>query len=839
MRPVHHSPLLLLILALVAFSGCSGDKEEGTDKPQNASNDSGLEILVDLPDFSLTDQKGNSFGSADLEGRVWIAGFIFTRCGSVCPQLTGRMEVVQGDLIHELSTFGTHLVSFSVDPEYDTPEVLSAYADKYGAMGDHWTFLTGTRDEIWQLSENGFKLGVGEAPDNAEMPIFHSEKLVLVDGEGRVRGFYDGTDRASVETLILDVRKLLHTEELHRLRRVDYPVPSADVVPAGWMKPRQSQQQSQAGQIGVFHDFTFTDAVMDSGITFSHGVVEDAGKFYKAVHYDHGTGLAAADVDGDGRTDLFFVNQLGVNELWRNAGGGKFEKMIDSPDLRMPYKTGVSASFADVDNDGDPDLYVTTVKQGNQLFLNNGKGRFSDATDGSGVDYVGHSSGSMFFDYDNDGLLDLFVTNVGEYTTGEIGPGNYYVGHGDAFGGHLKPERNESSRLFKNLGDGKFRDVTEAMGIVDVSWSGDCTPLDVNGDGWQDLYLLNMQGHDQYYENQGGKRFAKKSRDVFPKTSWGGMSVKSFDFDNDGDMDVMTTDMHSDMTTPATVKLTEEKLKPAGPDSGEAFRMHWPESFLNSNGQSVFGNAMHRNDGNGNFAEVSDEINAENYWPWGFSVGDLNADGWQDAFVATSMNYPFRYQVNTVFLNDGGRFADTEFILGVEPRRDGRMDRPWYPLACAGADKDHDLCGSLGLTEDVMIWGTLGSRSSVIFDLDGDGDQDVVTAEFNDGPMVLISDLAAKTSVSHLEIALEGSRSNRAGFGARVEVKSGDTTWTKVHDGKSGYMSQSQMPLYFGLGDAEQADEIVVSWPSGQKDIISGPVAAGRRIRIVEGKGLQ
>ena len=167
------------------------------------------------------------------------------------------------------------------------------------------------------------------------------------------------------------------------------------------------------------------------------------------------------------------------------------------------------------------------------------------------------------------------------------------------------------------------------------------------------------------------------------------------------------------------------------------------------------------------------------------------------------------------------------------------MDRPWYPLACAGADKDHDLCGSLGLTEDVMIWGTLGSRSSVIFDLDGDGDQDVVTAEFNDGPMVLISDLSAKTSVSHLEIALEGSRSNRAGFGARVEVKAGDTTWTKVHDGKSGYMSQSQMPLYFGLGDAAEADEIVVTWPSGQKDVISGPVAAGRRIQIVEGKGLQ
>jgi len=165
----------------------------------------------------------------------------------------------------------------------------------------------------------------------------------------------------------------------------------------------------------------------------------------------------------------------------------------------------------------------------------------------------------VFFDYDRDGLLDLYLCNVGVYTTDQLGSGGYYVGVLDAFGGHLKPERTERSILYRNLGGRRFQDVTEEVGLVDDAWTGDASPMDLNEDGFPDLYVLNMQGHDQYYENAGGTRFSRKTRAIFPKTPWGSMGIGAFDFDNDGDMDVMVTDMHSDMSEEVGLEL--EKLK--------------------------------------------------------------------------------------------------------------------------------------------------------------------------------------------------------------------------------------------------------------------------------------
>src|SRR5206468_3102672 len=141
------------------------------------------------------------------------------------------------------------------------------------------------------------------------------------------------------------------------------------------------------------------------GITFTHRIVDDAGRTYKAAHYDHGNGIAMADVDGDGRLDVYFVNQVGGNELWRNLGGGRFENITAAAGVGVPDKVSVSASFADVDNDGDADLYVTTVRGGNMLFENDGKGHFKNVSKASGLDYVGHSSAAVFFDYDRDGKL--------------------------------------------------------------------------------------------------------------------------------------------------------------------------------------------------------------------------------------------------------------------------------------------------------------------------------------------------------------------------------------------------------------------------------------------------
>src|SRR3954463_8318131 len=170
----------------------------------------------------------------------------------------------------------------------------------------------------------------------------------------------------------------------------------ADVQDASWLQPLRDAQVKAAASLAVFHDFQFTDRLSESGITFKHRIVDDAGKTYKAAHYDHGNGLAMADVDGDGLIDLYFVSQVGGNQLWKNIGGGKFQDMTASAGVGVPGKVGVSASFADIDNDGDADLYVTTVRGGNVLFENDGKGHFRDITAPAGLSYVGHSSAAVF-----------------------------------------------------------------------------------------------------------------------------------------------------------------------------------------------------------------------------------------------------------------------------------------------------------------------------------------------------------------------------------------------------------------------------------------------------------
>ena len=327
-----------------------------------------------------------------------------------------------------------------------------------------------------------------------------------------------------------------------------------------WLEKRRRIQLDSAAYFSALNTFSFTDRIEESGIAFRNRITDDSGKRYLPVHYDHGCGLAAADIDGDGLIDLYLVNQAGGNKLWRNLGKGRFVDKT-TPELALEDRICVSASFSDTDNDGDADLYVTSVRGGNVLFENDGRGGFADISARTGIDYRGHSSAAVFFDYNRDGLLDLFLTNVGQYTTEELlpvttgntasgqpGRGTYFSGLKDAFAGHLKPERTELSILYENKGNNRFVDVSEKVGLLDESWTGDAAPLDFNQDGWPDLYVLNMQGHDEYYENVEGKRFTRKSRQVFPKTPWGSMGIKAFDYDNDGDLDLFLTDMHSDMS---------------------------------------------------------------------------------------------------------------------------------------------------------------------------------------------------------------------------------------------------------------------------------------------------
>ena len=602
-------------------------------------------------------------------------------------------------------------------------------------------------------------------------------------------------------------------------------VPNPDVG-ADALEARKQAQMATANQFAVFHQFQFADRAGESGITFVHHIVEDAGKHYKAVHYDHGNGIAVADVDGDGLYDIYFVNQVGGNELWKNLGGGRFRDITKESGVGLAGRISVAASFADIDNDGDQDLFVTTVRGGNVLFENDGHGRFKDISKEAGVDLVTHSSGAVFFDFDRDGLVDLLVCNVGQYTTDQKGPDGAYVGLVDAFLGHTHPDRFEYPVLYRNTGRNLFKDVTAAVGLRPSGWGGDASVADLNGDGWPDLFVLNMQGHGHYFENQGGHTFVDKTAEYFPRTPWGAMGIKFFDFDNDGRPDLFITDMHSDMFE--TMPPDREKQK-AG--------VHPPEQLLGGPADTfIFGNALFHNiskRGGTAFEEISDRAGVENYWPWGPSIGDVNADGWEDIFIASSMDYPHRYGINSMLLNNRGeKFLDAEFLLGIEPRTGGRTHTPWFELDCLTEGLGADLCR--GQSGKIKVMAPLGSRSAVMFDLDGDGDLDIVTNDFNSAPQVLVSDLAQRRPIHWLQVALAGAASNRGGLGATVRLRAGGHAYTKYNDGKSGYLSQSALPLYFGLGDAEKIDAVEVDWPSGRKQVVTEGLEINRTLRIAE-----
>ena len=612
-------------------------------------------------------------------------------------------------------------------------------------------------------------------------------------------------------------------------------------APPGWLAERARQEADLAAKSSTLHDFHFTDQRSASGITFVNRVVDDAGKSYKLVHYDHGSGVCAADINADSLPDLYFATQLGTNELWKNLGGGKFTNITEAAGLTMPDAIAVACSFADVDNDGDPDLFVTTVRHGNHFFENLGNGRFRDATEAAGVAYSGHSSGAVFFDYDGDGLLDLFVTNVGVYTSNEQGAGTYFVGLKDAFMGHLHADRAEPSILYHNLGGNRFRDVTRETGLIDKSWAGDATALDINNDHFQDLYILDMQGGDHLWLNEGGRHFRDATAKYFPKSPWGSMGVKVFDFDGDNRLDIFVTSMHPDMWV--NIPPGDWAAETRKADSATVAPGMIPEG----KSRFIFGNELFANRTSG-FAEVSDSLGVETYWPWGPTVDDFNADGWDDIFIAAGMNFPYRYGINSLLLNEAGRhFLPSEFVVGVEPRARGATQQVWFTLDCNGNDAFNPLCGacttpdansvgcSLDSARHLTMMAALGTRSAVALDLDGDGDLDLVTNEFNGPPQVLVSDLARRHAVNYLEVRLRGTRSNREGLGAQVTVVLPDgRRILKVADGKSGYLSQSDLPLYFGLGTSTQANAIEVRWPSGKTQAVPGPVKSRGTIEVLE-----
>lgn len=594
------------------------------------------------------------------------------------------------------------------------------------------------------------------------------------------------------------------------------------------LRDAAAAQTASAGSFKPYHQFRFTDRQPESGIEFVYRMTDDSGRAEKAIHYDHGSGVAAADVDGDGWVDLYFGNQIGGNQLWRNLGGGKFANITESAGVAVKGRVTAGVAFADLDNDGDPDLVVATVRDGNVIFENQGQSRFVDRTSAAGWTSRWHSSGIAVLDFNKDGRSDILITSIGKFSS-DVRTNEYWVGLTNAFSGHLFPDRSEPCVLYRNDGNWKFTEVAQEMGVAQAGWSGDASSCDINDDGWPDLYVLNMQGDDHLFVNMEGKRFENQTAKYFPKSPWGAMGIGVFDYNLDGRFDYLLTDMHSDMTG------GQSQLR-RGFNSGveraksEAWcSVTWTDEFLQGASNNIFGNAFYVNQGGGRFVESSDRVGLETYWPWGVSVGDANADGWEDVMVTSGMGYPFSYAVNSLLLNDGARFRNAEFLLGLEPRRAQRVSKESFTLDLDGDDRQHAL--GKGRTGKLLVRSSLSTRSAAFVDLDNDGDLDLVTNEFDDVPQVLFSDLAQRRNLQFLKVQLVGTTSNRSGLGAVVRVKAGNRQFSRYLHAKSGYLAQSDLPLYFGLGE-DVASEVQVKWPSGRSQTV--PVSLRNGLLRVE-----
>ena len=193
--------LALVIVGILGANLWSFVHQKSDTASESSAVLSELAAHQQLPDFSLTDQRGAPFALSDLQDKVWVADFIFTSCGTICPPMTVEMATLQDEFEAE----DVHFVSFSVDPEQDTPEVLFRYADYYGADGSRWSFLTGQKDTIYQLAHEGFNLAAGHRGSE----ILHSTRFVLVDQNQQVRGYYDSRSKAHLQQLRQDMQTLL------------------------------------------------------------------------------------------------------------------------------------------------------------------------------------------------------------------------------------------------------------------------------------------------------------------------------------------------------------------------------------------------------------------------------------------------------------------------------------------------------------------------------------------------------------------------------------------------------------------------------------------------------
>ena len=526
--------------------------------------------------------------------------------------------------------------------------------------------------------------------------------------------------------------------------------------------------------------FALTDVTRPAGLDFHHNSGAYGGKLLPETL---GSGCAFLDYDADGWQDILLINgmdwpghqrQRSTLKLYRNNRNGTFSDVTRTAGLDVEMY-GMGVAVGDYNNDGFPDIFITCVGR-NRLFRNTGKGTFIDVTQKSGLGgKQALSTSALWFDYDRDGLLDLFVCNYVRWSPEH----DVFCSLDGKHKSYCTPEayRGETCWLFHNRGNGTFEDVTARSGIFDSSSKAlGVAMLGFDRDGWPDLLVANDTQPNKLYRNQQNGTF----RDV-------GMEA-------------------------GIALSTEGKARAGmGVDTGD---------FLNSGGRGLaitnFDNEMiglYRESKPGVYEDVSIQSGigpaSKNSLGFGCVFLDVNLDGWLDLAVANghidetvrnirgNVGYA---QPPQLFLNNGkGAFRDV--------------------AADAGAGFVQSKVG----------------RGVASGDFDRDGDLDLLITT-NNGPAFLYRNDQNAGNKS-VRFRLVGTKSNRDAIGAEVRVESGGVTQSRLVKSGSSYLSQSELPVTFGMGKREVVDRVVVLWPSGRTEEFKN-IASGKAYECVEGKGI-
>jgi hypothetical protein len=557
-------------------------------------------------------------------------------------------------------------------------------------------------------------------------------------------------------------------------------------APAGPASPggASSAPRPGAGSAGRAGGFArFEDATAEAGIHFRH-VNGASGQKYMPETL--GSGVCVFDYDGDGLQDLFFVQSGALpgfhaespprSALYRNLGAGRFEDVTAKAGVGGPDRYGFGCSAADVDGDGDRDLYVTYYGP-NVLYRNNGDGTFTDVTAKAGVGDPLWSTSAGFADADGDGDLDLYVANYVDFRLennlycGENRPGYRTVCHPKNFD-------SQPDTFYRNRGDGSFENATRAAGILDRTGKGlGLVWGDYDGDGDQDLYVANDDTPNFLWRNRGDGTFEEVgelagvalSEDGVPQA---GMGTDMADYDHDGLLDIFVTNLAEE---------TDE---------------------------------LYHNDGGGAFSDRTfvSGLGAPTLLMLGFGTFffDPDDDGNLDLFVGNGHIID-----NIALYSDTITFEQPAQLFRGDGK--GRFD----PV---GADAGEPF----GRRYVV--------RGAVPFDYDDDGDEDIVMTQ-NDRPAVLLRNVGHPRH-HWVTFTLEGTPPNRDAIGAFVTLEAGGVRQVRYARTACSYLSQADRRLHFGLGEATAITRVSVRWPgrSGFTESFA-PVPIDRFVVLREGQG--